>query len=146
MHVQVRTATVKSGFSDEEPPVVAISAEYPTGSLSEVLTLLAGAGFNLRGASGQHIEFGGDFSFWCEKRKGDKDHEESTRAALQLLREEHYDAHAYEVSASYLPDKVGALRDFVASLSDKGLLVHEISVGTPDEHGVPVQVFTVKAG
>ena len=146
MHIQVRSGTVKSRFSDEEPPVIATSAEYPAGSLSDVLRVLARNGFNLRGASGQHIELGGDFSFWVDKREGDKDHEASTMAARDVLVGEGYEALAYEVSARYLPDEEGALLAFIERLAGEGLLVHEISVGTPDSDGIPVQVFTVKAG
>jgi len=146
MHVQLRSATIKSGFSDREPPVIATSAEYPTGSLRDLLSVLADAGFNLRAASGQHIELGGDVSMWVDKRPGDADHEAATMAARDLLRGEGYEANTYEVSGEYLKDEEGALLRFIERLADDGLLVHEISVGTPDSNGIPVQVFTVRAG
>jgi hypothetical protein len=147
MHVQARVATTGSGFPDDEVGNdSAVSATYPDGRLLGILEVLANQGFNLRSAGGRQIELGGEFAFAVDPRDGDADHEAATKAAVDALVTEGFDAHVVEVQVRYLTDAPGALRDFVRSVSSQGLLIEEIAVGTPGSAGIPVQIYTVRAG
>ena len=146
MHVQVRAKTTGGGgaFSDDGEPEdgsIAISDSYELGALSQMLGVLAE--FNLRAASGHDIELGGEFSFWPDKRPDDVDHDAAAIAARDLLVKNGFDAVIYEVHRRHLADEPGALKAFVDEVTAAGLRVKEISVGTPDDEGVPVQIFTV---
>ncbi len=147
MHVQVRASTTGSGFPDDEDDNdSAVSATYPAGRLNGMLRILADEGFNLRSAGGRQIELGGEFAFAVDPREGDADHEAAAQAAAEALNGAGFDAHLVEVQVRFLEDVAGALRDFVSSVSDQGLLIEEIAVGTPSDGRIPVQIFTVKAG
>lgn len=147
MHVQARASTTGSAFPDaEENNNSAVSATYPTGRLLGILEILANEGFNLRSAGGRQIELGGEFAFAVDPRQGDADHEAATKAAVEALIGAGIDAHVVEVQVRYLTDALGALRDFVSDVSRQGLLIEEIAVGTPGDTGIPVQIYTVKAG
>ncbi|MEX1173383.1 MAG: hypothetical protein WEG56_12325 [Chloroflexota bacterium] len=153
MHIQARSSTRQSAFAmdDHDGGGVTISATYGAGALSEILRVLEGAGFNLRAAGGRAIELGGDFSYWVDPRRDtdgnliDRDHDEATQAAADLVTAEGFDTHIVEVHARLLSDEPGALRAFVDEVRDAGALIEEVSVGTPDPDGrIPVQVFTAR--
>lgn len=154
MHIQVKTTLTKTSFTDDddEGPEEG-SASYATGSLSELLGVLADnrsaddPGFSLAAASGHDIELGGEFSFWVHPREGkNEDHETATVAAQQRLKDAQYDARIYHVWAKYLNDVVGTLKDFVDEVTEHDLHVVEISIGAAEAEGIPVQIFAVKAG
>ena len=148
MHVQAKAVTTGSAFADEDGDENndAISANYRPGAVLGILDILQREGFNLRTATGQRIELGGEFGFTVDPRNGGEDFETATAAAVDVLKSEGIDAHLVEVQVRYLSDVAGALRDFVRSVSDQGLLIEDIAVGTPSQAGIPVQIFTVKAG
>ena len=148
MHVQARASTKTSGFpDDDEENSTAVSATYRPGALAEILTVLSNQGFNLRTAGGRRIELGGEFGFAVDPRDTDADHEEATQAAVDALRSEGFEAHVVEVQTRVLDDEPGALRAFVEDISNQGLLIEEIAVGTPGHAGrIPVQIYTAKAG
>ena len=148
MHVQAKAVTTGSAFADEDGDENndAISANYRPGAVLGILDILQREGFNLRTATGQRIELGGEFGFTVDPRNGGEDFETATAAAVDVLKSEGIDAHLVEVQVRYLSDVAGALRDFVQSVSDQGLLIEDIAVGTPSQAGIPVQIFTVKAG
>ncbi len=149
MHLQVKAKTSKSGSSGmsidgDGGDDIAISATYRAGALSEMLTILRDAGFNLRAAGGSQVELGGDFWFWVDERPSDADHEVAAIAARDLLRGHEYEADTFEVHARHLSDTQGTLLDFVNEVTQGKLLVENISVGTPDDEGIPVQIFTAQ--
>jgi hypothetical protein len=150
MHIQARAITPTSAFGDDERRSSggSVSATYGIGVLSDILRILEEQGFNLRSASGRQIELGGEFAFWVDARKGkDRNHDIATRRAAKALAGEGYDTHTVEVHRALLDDVPGALRSFVDGISADGLLIEEISVGTPTAKGrVPVQAYTVLAG
>ena len=148
MHIQVRASTKTSTFADDdEEGGSAVSATYGLGVLSDMLRILEAEGFNLRSASGRQIELGGEFAFWVDPRPGqDKDHDDATRKAAEALGAV-YDTHTVEVHRRLLDDRPGALKAFVDEVTAAGLLIEEISVGTPASDGrIPVQAYTVRAG
>jgi hypothetical protein len=148
MHVQAKCSPTGSAFADQDGDenTTATSATYRPGAVLGILDILQREGFNLRTATGQRIELGGEFGFTVDPRNSDEDFETATAAAVDLLRSEGFDAHVVEVQVRYLTDVAGALREFVSSVSDQGLLIEDIAVGTPSEAGIPVQIFTVRAG
>jgi hypothetical protein len=148
MHVQAKVTTTGSAFADEDGDEnnTAVSATHSPGALLGILNILQREGFNLRTATGQRIELGGEFGFTVDPRNGDEDFETATAAAVDILKGEGFDAHVVEVQVRYLTDKPGALRDFVSSVSGQGLLIEDIAVGTASQAGIPVQIFTVRAG
>ena len=143
MHLQVKTPTGGGAF----PAGAEIheSATYKRGTFDELLQVLADAGVNIRGASGNRIEFGGSFTFWAGA-PGDDDEDRvstETRRAAEVLQTAGYDAHVVEVSFKFLDDTPGALQTFVKEITDRGLWIEDIVVGTPNGDGkVPVQIFT----
>ena len=146
MHLQVKASVPKSGMSidDEDDEDIAVSATYRPGALVGLLTVLKGEGFNLRAASGSNVELGGDFTFWVDGRSDEEDEHAATYAAAELLKRKGIDAEVHEVHAKHLSDQSGTLLDFVNEVTQGKLLVQEISVGTPDADGIPVQIFTAK--
>jgi hypothetical protein len=148
MHLQVKAKTTKGGtmsvHDDDDGEDIAVSATYQPGSLVGLLNVLDMNGFNLRAASGNNVELGGEFSFWVDGRHEKEDNHEATHAAAQVLRDEGYDAEVHEVHARHLSDTKGTLKEFVDEVTAGRLLVQEISVGTPDKEGIPVQIFTAK--
>ena len=147
MHVQARASTTGSAFPDDEDNNdSAISATYAAGRVLGILEILVDKGFNLRSAGGHHIELGGEFAFAVDAREGDANHVEATQAAVDILNGAGIDSHVVEVQVRHLADEAGALRDFVRDVSSQGLLIEEIAVGTAGEAGIPVQIYTVKAG
>jgi hypothetical protein len=148
MHVQAKVGTTGSAFADEDGDEnnKATSATYRPGAVLGILDILQREGFNLRTATGQRIELGGEFGFTVDPRNDGEDYETATTAAVDILRGEGFDAHVVEVQVRFLSDVAGALRDFVSSVSGQGLLIEDIAVGTPSEAGIPVQIFTVRAG
>ena len=147
MHLQVKAKTTKGGVMsvhDDDGDEIAVSATYEPGSLVGLLNVLDENGFNLRAASGNNVELGGEFSFWVDGRHAKEDEHAATYAAAQLLRDEGYEADVHEVHARHLSDKKGTLKQFVDEVTSGKLLVQEISVGTPDKDGIPVQIFTAK--
>ena len=150
MHIQARANPRTSTFHDDDRDAGggSISATYDPGALSDMLRILAEHGFNLRSASGRQIELGGEFAFWVDARKGkDRNHDIATRRAAEALAGEGYDTQTVEVRRTLLDDVPGALKRFVDGLTAEGLLIEEISVGTPTPKGrIPVQAYTVRAG
>jgi hypothetical protein len=148
MHVQAKVVTTGSAFADEDGDEnnEAVSATYRPGAVLGILDVLQREGFNLRTATGQRIELGGEFGFTVDPRDSNEDFETATAAAVDMLRGEGFDAHVVEVQVRYLTDVAGALREFVRSISDQGLLIEDIAVGTPSQAGIPVQIFTVRTG
>jgi hypothetical protein len=146
MHLQVKTIIPGTLFADGD--VITDSATYQRGTLEHLLGILAAEGFNIRGASGRRIEFGGEFSFWVAEAGSDDivASEEATEAAGRFLKDNGYDARVVQVSFRWLDDTTGTLAGFVADLTSKGFWVEEVTVGTPDGHGrIPVQVYSSKA-
>ena len=148
MHVQAKAVTTGSAFADEDGDENndAVSANYRPGAVLGILDILQREGFNLRTATGQRIELGGEFGFTVDPRNNGEDFETATAAAVDILKGEGIDAHLVEVQVRYLSDVAGALREFVRSVSDQGLLIEDIAVGTPSQAGIPVQISTIKAG
>jgi hypothetical protein len=148
MHVQAKVVTTGSAFADEDGDEnnTAVSATYRPGAVLGILNILQREGFNLRTATGQRIELGGAFGFTVDPRDSNEDYETATTAAVDILKSEGFDAHVVEVQVRFLTDVAGALRDFVSSVSDQGLLIEDIAVGTPSDAGIPVQIYTVSAG
>lgn len=147
MHIQARASTKTLGFADagDDAGNVAISATYGPGVLSDMLRILSDNGFNLRTASGRQIELGGEFAFWVDPRKDvDEDHDVATRRAAKALEAKGYDAHIVEVHRKLLDDVPGALKAFVDEVTAAGYLIEELSVGTPQQDGIPVQAYTAK--
>ena len=147
MHLQVKAKVPNSGMSiddDDGEEGHAISATYESGALVGMLDALQEDGFNLRSASGTNIELGGEFTFWVDGRSDGEDEDAADHAAAELLKSKGYDAEVWEVYSTYLVDEPGALKAFVHEISERKLLVKEISVSTPDADGIPVQVFTAK--
>ncbi|MEO5885620.1 MAG: hypothetical protein ABIQ58_08930 [Candidatus Limnocylindrales bacterium] len=151
MHIQARANVRQAAFTDDDEGGGdgTASVEYGAGALSEMLRILEEAGFNLRAASGRMIELDGYFSFWVDPRRAadgslvDVDHEVATEAAIALLQGEGYDVHGADVQHKLLDDEPGALRRFVDEIRQNGLLIEEISVGTPGAGGrIPVQAYT----
>lgn len=146
MHLQVKTIIPGAGFPEDLHSKE--SATYGRGRFEELLGFLADGGFNIRGASGHRIEFGGEFTFWCGERGSSDDdaNHAATEAAAELLRSKGYDARVVEVSSDWLTDTDGALRAFVRRLTDDGLWIEEITIGTPDGTGlIPVQIYCSRA-
>ena len=103
MHLQVKVKPGGAIFSDDDvSELITNSADYERGSFRHILQVLAEADFNIRGASGHRIEFGGEFTFWVSKRDGDADHEAATEAAAQTLIGAGLDARVVSVSVSLL--------------------------------------------
>lgn len=148
MHLQARASTKRSAFADDhEESGAAISADYRGGALSDILRVLEEAGFNLRSAGGQKIELGGEFAFAVADRDDNEPDGKATEDAVATLNDAGIDAWVVEVQTRYLDDVPGALRAFVDSVRDQGLLVEEIAVGTPSPDGrIPVQIYTARAG
>lgn len=151
MHLQVRSRTGKSGggggmsvHDDDGGEDIAVSATYEPGALVAMLGILADDGFNLRSASGSNVELGGEFAFWVDGRSDDEDEHAAAYAAAELLNAHDYEADVFEVHSGHLNDEKGTLKDFVEQVTEGKLLVKEISVGTPDKEGIPVQIFTAK--
>jgi hypothetical protein len=147
MHLQVKAKVPNSGMSVDDHDgegKMAISATYEAGALVGILDVLEADGFNLRTASGNDVELGGEFTFWVDGRSKGEDEDAANHAAAELLKSKGYDAGVFEVHSAYLVDKPGALRAFVSEVTESGLLVQDISVGTPDADGIPVQIFTAK--
>lgn len=146
MHLQVKAKAPTSGMSvhGDDGDDIAVSATYEPGVLVGLLTVLKDAGFNLRAASGNQVELGGEFSFWVDGRSDGEDHEAATYAAAELLRGNDYVADVFEVHSKHLSDSKGTLLDFVKEVTKGKLLVQDINVGTPDHDGIPVQIFTAK--
>lgn len=147
MHLQVKAKTNKGGTMSvhgDDGDDIAVSATYQPGSLVGMLEVLERHNFNLRAASGNNVELGGEFNFWVDGRGDDEDHDKATHAAARLLRQEGYEAEVHEVHARHLSDKKGTLKEFVDEVTEGKLLVQDIAVGTPDEEGIPVQIFTAK--
>jgi hypothetical protein len=144
MHLQVKTKVPNSSMTinGHDGDEIAVSATYEAGALAELLTVLKGANFNLRAAGGSKVEMGGEFSFWVDGRSDSEDHDKAAYAARDLLRKHHYEADVYEVHARHLSDESGTLLDFVNEVTKGELLVEAISVGTKDDEGIPVQIFT----
>jgi hypothetical protein len=141
MHLQVKVKIGLTGFPDHDD-VITDSTEYRRGAFADLLALLE-PDFNIRGASGRRIEFGGEFNFWAEFRNGSDNHEAATEAAAKLLQDNGLDAHVVHVSAARLDDTPGALLAFVRAIGDQGGWIEDITVGTPDPDGkIPVQIFT----
>lgn len=152
MHIQVRSKPISGGgFYDGVPGDVAVTQEYPAGVLLEMLGVLKDAGFNLRAAGGPRVELGGEFAFWVgdpgKAGAADEAHEAEARAARDALIAANFEAWLEEVEWMLLDDRPGTLRDRLADIAKKGLLVDEILVGTPgsDTDGqIPVQLRLVK--
>jgi len=148
MHLQARARIVTTSFADDhEESGEAVSAVYPRGALSEILRVLEDAGFNLRSAGGRMIELGGEFAFAVADRDHNEPDGQATEDAVATLNDAGFDARVVVVQTRYLDDVPGALRAFVDSVRDQGLLVEEVAVGTPGPDGrIPVQIFTARAG
>ena len=151
MHVQVKSSVKLSAFADEVEDEEG-SVHYPKGALAEFLSVLAADNgpndppFNLGAASGHDIELGGEFAFWATPRDGvDADHEEATNRAMERLQAAGYDARTYHVQAKHIADEPGALLAFVTEVTDRGHRILEITIGAPEDHGVPIQIFTATA-
>ena len=151
MHVQVKSPLKSAAFADEVEDDEG-SVVYPKRALAELLEILAedrGQGdppFNIAGASGHDIELGGEFAFWVDARDGvDADHEVATLRAMERLQDAAYDARRVHVQAKHLDDTPGALLAFVEEVSGRGHHIVDITIGAPEDHGVPVQIYTARA-
>jgi hypothetical protein len=77
----------------------------------------------------------------------DRNHDVATRRAAEALAGEGYDTRTVEVRRTLLDDVPGALKRFVDGVTAEGLLIEDLSVGTPTPKGrIPVQAYTVRAG
>jgi hypothetical protein len=144
MHIQARVSPKRPGPGDDDTGDET-STTYRVGGLEEILRVLEDGDFNIRSATGNKIELGGEFGF-AVGRDGDEDHEQRTHAAVKALRRQGFEAHVVDVQTRLLDDTPGALRAFVADVSGDGLLIEEVAVGTPARDGrIPVQIYTARA-
>ena len=86
MHVQAKAVTTGSAFADEDGDEnnTAVSATYSPGAVLGILDILQREGFNLRTATGQRIELGGEFGFTVDPRNSNEDFETATAAAVAV--------------------------------------------------------------
>ena len=173
MHLQIRSTLPASGGSNgpgamnirETSPGVTLATP---GRLVRLLELLAEdrsndpsdrhGGFNLVAAAGSGIETTGTFIFAVAAASHDAE-EEEYRCALARILGEFPDSRIVERQHGDLHHREGALRDYIRTFSDQGLLIDEIVVGVADcrsdehdkDHGaeiecrVPVQVSVIDA-
>jgi hypothetical protein len=145
MHQQIRTSlgkassTITGSGAMNLVPIEVDPLEIRRGALTELLQLLEDAGFDLAIAAGDAIEFGGEFTFAL------KDHEATSQAAA-LLREHGYrKVRILQVREIEADDEAGGLRREIEKLTEEGLRIDEIYVGTTRPNGrVPLQVTTIR--
>jgi hypothetical protein len=164
MHLQIRSVVTSDsggpGAMSAIEGAEGISIVQP-GRLLKLLDLLArdereidggdGHGpFNVRAASGQGIETTGVFAFslWAAS---EEEEEPETEAAFERIRHDFPESRVVERQHEHLPDQPGALRDYVATFAEAGLLIDEIAIGVADcatdggEVTVPVQIHALRA-
>ena len=148
MHQQIRMALSSPSSTTDGPgamtayPVGVDPTEVQQGALYRVLDLLASANYNLRSASGHHIETGGVFVFAID----DDGDENKASECADFLRGKGYNVlGVYEPFMCEVDDRVGALRDCLEKLSREGRQVDEILVGTPRKNKIPVQITTIRS-
>jgi hypothetical protein len=145
MHQQVRLVLGSTDIVDGSGamavvPVEVDPREVEQGALLRVLELLAAEGYNLRIAGGRGIETGGEFVFAVDD---DGDEGAATKCAAFLHDKGYRDVRVIEPYLCEVDDRVGALRDCLATLAKEGRHVDELFVGTPRKGKIPVQVTTI---
>jgi hypothetical protein len=148
MHQQVRMSLASASSVDDgggamaAVPVEIEPFEIQRQALLKVLRLIADKGWNLRAASGHHIETGGVFVFGLD----DDDDENLPREVAAYLAEQGYqNVHVIEPFVREVEDRVGALADAVAEATKDGASIQEILVGLPDADGkVAIQISTLR--
>ena len=148
MHIQARSGTGSAAMTDDDDDDLLVNATYGGGGLAQILAILEANGFSLRGASGHKLELDGVFSWWVRQRLDqngdpiDADDDAATLAAIEIVNAEGFDTTPVEVVHMDLDDAVGALRAFVEDINERGGMVEELSVGTPNVDGtIPVQAW-----
>lgn len=148
MHIQARSGTGGAAFSDDDDDDLLVNATYGNGGLVQILAILEEHGFNLRGASGRMIELDGIFSWRVAQRFDDNgqaiddDDDDATLKAADIVNAAGFDTKAFEVEHETLTDEPGALRAFIEHINERGGMVEELSVGTPEDDGrIPVQAW-----
>jgi hypothetical protein len=148
MHQQVRIRLSSPSSTDDgsgamaSVPVEIEPFEVRRQALLQVLRLLAGQGYNLRAASGHHIESGGVFVFGVE----DDDDENRPREVAAFLAEKGYSGvRVVEPFHREVDDRVGALADIVEEATKGGESIQEILVALPNAEGkVAIQISTLR--
>jgi hypothetical protein len=171
MHLQVRSKVTESGGSSLGAMAASDAATGITrtgpGRLVRLLELLAqdrsqdssdGHGpFNLVVAAGSGIETTGTFVFAVETPPGASEREEREEhdRAVARISDEFAESWIVERLHEEIPNREGALRDYLKTISDRGYLIDEIVVGVAEprpgasgaggEFVVPVQVSVIDA-
>lgn len=148
MHIQARSGTTGAAFTDDDADDLLVNTSYGNGGLVQILAILEEHGFNLRAASGRMIELDGIFAWRVAQRFDDNgqaidiDDDDATLKAAEIVNGAGFDTRAFEVEHETLTDEPGALRAFIEHINERGGMVEELSVGTPDEDGrIPVQAW-----
>jgi hypothetical protein len=143
VHQQVRTSTTKSGSGSRGPG----AAYDDSGSLVDILTILAEAGVNMQSAGGRDLDEGGEFVFSVHH---DGEGDDGAREAAKLLKDAGYDARVARAHPCAVADRPGGLLGCIKDVEASDGPVYEIFVGTPDANGdITVQLTTrasVKGG
>jgi hypothetical protein len=107
------------------------------GAFARLAAVIAEAGINLRSVGGKNIELGGEVALAVSDEDEDR--------LAELLEAKGYHFRVVEPYHDHLPDRPGALADFLGKLAAEGRLVDSINVATPEEDGtIPVQARTVQ--
>lgn len=145
MHQQIRTrlgkasSVIEGGGAMNLVPVEVDPLEIQRGALVELLQLLEDNDYDLAMASGDSIEFGGEFIFAL------KDHDRTSQAAALLRQEAYRNVRIVQVRQIEVDDERGGLRREIEKLTAEGVKIDEIYVGAKLPNGrVPVQITTVR--
>ena len=107
------------------------------GAFARLAATIAEAGINLRSVGGKGIELGGEVALAVSDEDEDR--------LAELLEAKGYRFRVVEPYHQHLPDRPGALADFLGKLAAEGRLVDSINVATPERDGtIPVQARTVQ--
>lgn len=107
------------------------------GAFARLAAVIAEAGINLRSVGGKNIELGGEVALAVSDEDEDR--------LAELLEAKGYHFRVIEPYHDHLPDRPGALADFLGKLAAEGRMVDSINVATPEKDGtIPVQARTVQ--
>ena len=107
------------------------------GAFARLTAVIAEAGINLRSVGGKNIELGGEVALAVADEDEDR--------LAELLEAKGYRFRVVEPHHDHLPDRPGALADYLGKLAAEGRLVDSIIVATPEKDGtIPVQTRTVQ--
>jgi hypothetical protein len=142
MHQQYRLRLASGDTSDTPGAAPLHSTEMDpvkaeAGAFARLAGVIAEAGIDLRSVAGEGIELGGEVALAVSDEDEDR--------LAELLEANGYHFRVIEPYHDHLPDRPGALADFLGKLAAQGRLVDTINVATPDKDGtIPVQARTVQ--